>query len=233
MRTPALAVLVAVAALAQPGDEDLVIAQLRDGRKLQACTVRTDGKGMLILTRADGMSEPVPLRDVSELRFKNAEAADPKQDGKLWAELRRVRGAPFAGPEFARLLSESRQSGLAERTVALAGRFQRETDPARRLRQALNLAALRFALGDLDGCRQSLRAVKALAREARDWDAYNESCVRLAALQLPAETGAFDPRGSDWRDCKAELQAGILEQDQRADLKARIQAVSRLAGLVK
>ncbi len=233
MKTPALAALVALAALAGPDDEGLVTVQLRDGTRLKARAARTDDRQRLVLDRLDGAAQAVPLRDVKTLRFGRAEALDPKQDERLWVELCKVRRAPFAGPEFAKLLMHSRQEALAERAVALASRFQQETDPGRHMRQALNLAALRFALGDLDGCRQSLRVVKALAREAQDWDAYNESCVRLAALQLPAGEAAFDPEASDWRDCKAELQAGILEQEQRADLKARIQAVSRLAGLVR
>ena len=230
MRTFPLAALVALAALAGTDDTPLVTALLRDGTRLKARAVLLEGP-QLLLTRPDGTPQAVPLADVKELRFGTAEV-DPKQDEKLWSELNRVRRAAFAGPEFSKLLADSRQSGLAERAVALAGRFEQEKDPGRRMRQALNLAALRFALDDLDGCRQSLRAVKALARESQSWDAYNESCVRLAALQLPA-AAPFDPRGSDWRDAKSELQAGILEQDQRADLKARVKALSRLAGLVR
>lgn len=232
MKTASLAALVAVAALAQPGDGTLVTVQLRDGSRLKARAVRTDARQMLVLTRADGTGQAVPLRDVKEIRFGKPEAADPKEE-KLWAELCRVRRQPFAGPGFDGRVSASKQADLAKRAAEMSALFLEAKDPERRMRLALRLAALRFALGDLDGCRQSLRTCKALAREAQAWDTYNEGCVRLAALQLPAAAGAFDPKGSDWRDCKAELDAGILEQEQRSDLKARIKTLSRLAGLVR
>ncbi len=204
----ALVVLLALAAPPAPSGQT-VLVELKDGTKQRAQRIRTEPPSTLVLDLPGAREQRIPLAQITAIRFKRM---------LPWRDmLQAIRLRPFVGAEFeglSRLAVEEK----AQRAATLFQRLQQEKDPARRMRQALNLAALRFGREDFNGCREALRLLKAAAKEAGDRKAYDETCVRLAALQLP-----------DQEACDAELLSDILGRQQEADVEQRVPVIARLA----
>lgn len=220
-RVALLLAATALTTLAARADDEVVV-RLSGGATVRARRAETRD-GHLALELPDGSERTLPMAVVASVEFRPA--FDLSQVKGLPEAIQAVRRRPFAGPEFASLTTAKDRAALASRAATLEERLRLESDPLRRERQALNLAGLRWALDDAPAALAFLRTAKALSRDRGDWNAYNACCVRLAALQLPAA----EPTPRDWERCRAELEADILDEDQRADLKARIRTLFALS----
>ena len=199
----------------------LVTVVLKGGAEAPARSVSTDRRE-LVLALEGGGERRVPLSSVSEIRFSGPRKTrvSEKTMGKLLSLLGRIRRSPFAGETLPPLPELPRQR--AEQARRLEERIGKEASPFRRIQQSFNLAALRFSLDDLDGCREALRRIQSLCRES-DPKLYDATCARLAALQLKGDGSAPSPA---WRE---ELLSDVLGPGDGERLEARLRTVEELA----
>ncbi len=217
----ACALVLLTAAADTPASPAPVLVRLKEGRELKALRVRTAPKDMLELDLEGGGVQRLALNEVASIRFGRRAEEEVRRTWERYREkLVRIRQDPFAGREFARLLAD--RSDLPGRERTLGKRLEQNRLPL----LAMNLAALRYAQGNLAGCKEALRLVKDLSTAPGDRNRLEEACVLLAVLQLP-RTLSLDDAGV-WKDCDEELTAGLKKGDQEA-LKDRILAIDRMA----
>lgn len=221
--------LLAAALAAEPPEdaEPPVTVLLRNQTRAKALSIRTEGR-LLVLALPEGGARPVPLSQVRRIDF--GWPLSPT----LRNLLKRLRANPFADSAFDRLLD--RRGGRVllpagkrrERAETLARHLASADsvqDDAQGLRMAMNLAALRFSLGDAAGSREALATAQALAKRAGDRKAHDEACARMAALQLPE--GDVPEESPVWRRCRDAFVPG--EGGGKEALATRIGALERLA----
>jgi len=222
LASASLLVLLSISILAAP-EPSPVLVRIRGGdRELKALRIRTVNPGMLEMDLESGGIQSLPLAEVASIRFGRPDAQEVRLARERYREkLSQVRKAPFAGREYAGVLDAGRDLRRVEQT--LAQRFFQE----RRPRQAMNLAALRYALGNLTACKEALRLAKDAAERDGDVERLDEACVLLGVLQLPQTVRMEDAR--PWKDCDQELMSG-LQPDDLEGLKARLRIVDLIAG---
>lgn len=197
----------------------LVIVVLKGGGEAPAKSVRTDRRDLVLALEAGG-ERRIPLAEVAEIRFHRPREGAEAGTRKLLALLARIRRSPFAGEPLPPLPASPRQRD--EQARRLADRIAKEPSPYRRIQQSFNLAALRYSLDDLEGCREALRRILPLCR-GTDPRLYDATCARLAALQLGTDGKA---PSEAWRD---ELLSDVLGPQDGERLKARLRALEELA----